>query len=177
MLKTLSGKPLSKLSLGGAALGSCKDKVFFGKTISDVQAIETVLEALNNGINLIDTSPFYGDSERKIGMALLEYGNRESVLISTKAGTHPSIKGYSADIIKRSIDNSLKQLQVSYLDIVHIHDPGIDDFDKLMEDGGGIETLTELRYQGVIRNIGLGVRDHKLHSKFINSGFADVILP
>lgn len=177
MIFTRNGSPLSKLSLGGAALGSCEEKVFFGKVISDHQAIETIHEALDSGINLIDTSPFYGDSERKIGLAIREYGKRESFLLSTKAGTHPHLKGYSAEIILKSIENSLKQLKTDYLDVVHVHDPGIKDFDKLMEDGGGIETLSELRYQGVIRNIGLGVRDHQLHSKFIDSGFADVILP
>lgn len=177
MIFTRNGSPLSKLSLGGAALGSCEEKVFFGKIITDHQAIETIHEALENGINLIDTSPFYGDSERKIGMAIREYGKRETFLLSTKAGTHPHLKGYSAEIILKSVENSLKQLKTDYLDIVHVHDPGIADFNKLMEDGGGIETLTELRYQGVIRNIGLGVRDHQLHSKFIDSGFADVILP
>jgi len=177
MIFTRNGSPLSKLSLGGAALGSCEEKVFFGKIVPDRQAIETIHEALDNGINLIDTSPFYGDSERKIGLAIREYGKRESFLLSTKAGTHPNLKGYSAEIILKSVENSLKQLKTDYLDIVHVHDPGITDFDKLMEEGGGIETLTELRYQGVIRNIGLGVRDHQLHSKFIDSGFADVILP
>lgn len=177
MIFTKNGTPISKLSFGGAAIGSCNEKVFFGKPISDKQAIETVISALESNINLIDTSPFYGDSERKIGLAVKEYGKRESFLLSTKAGTHPYIQGYSADILLKSIENSLKQLKTDYLDIVHVHDPGIDDFDKLMQDGGGIEILTELRYQGVIRNIGLGVRDHQLHSKFIDSGFADVILP
>lgn len=177
MIFTKNGSPISKLSFGGAAIGSCNEKVFFGKIIPDKQAVETVISALESGINLIDTSPFYGDSERKIGLAVKEYGKRESFLISTKAGTHPHLQGYTAEILLKSVENSLKQLKTDYLDIVHVHDPGIADFDKLMQDGGGIETLTELRYQGLIRNIGLGVRDHQLHSKFIDSGFADVILP
>lgn len=177
MLKNALNQPVSHISLGTAALGSCKEKVFFNKIISDQEAIEVVHFALENGINLIDTSPFYGDSERKIGLALKHYGKRENVILSTKVGTHPNLKGYHPDIILKSIENSLNLLQTDYLDIVHIHDPGLEDFEEVLEENGAIELLSELRYQGVIRNIGLGVRDHSLHYKFIESGFANVILP
>lgn len=177
MLKNALNQPVTRISLGTAALGSCKEKIFFNKIISDQEAIEVVHFALDNGVNLIDTSPFYGDSERKIGLALKSFGKRNEIILSTKVGTHPNLKGYHTDAILKSIENSLKQLQTDYLDIVHIHDPGLDDFESVLEENGAIELLSELRYQGVIRNLGLGVRDHSLHYKFIESGFANVILP
>lgn len=139
--------------------------------------METVLCALEQGINLIDTSPFYGNSEYKIGLALQEYGKRESIILSTKAGTHPQLKGYTADVFARSIGQSLDLLKTDYLDIVHIHDPDERDFNQVMEKNGGIKTLLELKEQGVIRYIGLGVRSHALHRQFMGSGLADTILP
>lgn len=176
MLLTADKTPVFPISLGGAGIGSCKENVFFKGPVSDKQAIETVLFALDNEINLVDTSPFYGNSEKKIGIALKEYGKRSSLIVSTKAGTHPVYKGYLPDSIRQSIDNSLKTLQTDYLDIVHIHDPSHADLNDMMKNGG-MEALLRLKEEKMILNIGLGVRDHGLHLQFISSGYADVILP
>lgn len=177
MLFSANKNPVLPVSLGGAGIGSCSEKVFFNGPVSEKQAVETVLYALENGINLIDSSPFYGNSEHKTGIAIREFGKRDSYIVSTKAGTHPSLGGYSSDDFHRSIENSLKELYTDYLDIVHIHDPSDDNFKKVMASGGGMETLLRLKEENVIRHIGLGVRSHKLHREFISSGFADVILP
>jgi aryl-alcohol dehydrogenase-like predicted oxidoreductase len=176
MLLSANKTPIFPISLGGAGIGSCKKNIFFQGPVSDKQAIETVLFALENGINLLDTSPFYGNSEKKIGIALKEYGERSSFILSTKTGTHPIYKGYSEDNIRRSIENSLRTLETDYLDIVHIHDPSDTDF-KSMMNNGGMETLLRLKEEKLILNIGLGVRSHDLHLQFISSGYADVILP
>lgn len=176
MLLPVNKTPLYPISLGGAGIGSCNENVFFQGPVSEKQAIETVLFALGNGVNCVDTSPFYGNSEKKIGIALKEYGKRSSFILSTKVGTHPVYKGYAGDNIRQSIDNSLRTLQTDYLDIVHIHDPSEADL-KSMKENGGMETLLRLKEEKVIRNIGLGVRDHALHLQFIASGYADVILP
>ncbi|MFZ5552128.1 MAG: aldo/keto reductase [Bacteroidota bacterium] len=169
--------PAFPIALGGAAVGSCPEKVFFEGPVSEQQAVNTVLQALEEGINLVDTSPFYGDSETKIGKALAEWGKRESVIVSTKAGSHPQHKGYSSEHFFHSIDNSLTRLKTDYLDIVHIHDPSSSDFKTVMGKKGGLEVLLRYKEQGIIRHIGLGVRSHELHREFISSGFADVILP
>lgn len=176
MLLSVDKTPVFPISLGGAGIGSCNEAVFFQGPVPEKQAVETVLFALENGVNLIDTSPFYGNSEQKIGMAVKEYGKRSSFILSTKTGTHPLYKGYSRDNILRSIDNSLKSLQTDYLDIVHIHDPTRADLKSLMENGA-IEALLQLKEEKTLLNIGLGVRDHELHVHFIASGYADVILP
>ena len=176
MLLSVNKTPVFPISLGGAGIGSCNEAVFFQGPVSEKQAVETVLFALENGINLVDTSPFYGNSEIKIGVALKEYGKRSSFILSTKAGTHPGYKGYSAVNIRQSIDNSLKTLQTDYLDIVHIHDPSDTDFKSMMKNGG-LETLLRLKEEKVVLNIGLGVRSHDLHHQFIASGYGDVILP
>jgi aryl-alcohol dehydrogenase-like predicted oxidoreductase len=177
MLRSADQTSVYPISLGGAGIGSCEGSVFFKEPVLETQAVDTVLFALENGINLIDTSPFYGNSEKKIGLAVKEYGRRASFMLSTKVGTHPLYKGFSADNIRRSIGNSLKLLQTDYLDIVHIHDPTENDFNALMERSEGMDVLLKLKSENIIRAIGLGVRDHEMHSRFIASGFADIILP
>src|ERR1051325_2144609 len=151
MLFTLSNVPAFPLALGGAGLGSDRDTVFFGGPVSEQEAVATVLWALDNGINLIDTSPFYGSSEKRVGIAIKAFGKRESFILSTKVGTHPLHKGYTAEIFRRSIESSLKTLQTDHLDIVHIHDPSENDLETALGKNGGIETLLRLKEQGVIR--------------------------
>jgi len=177
MLFSQNGTPVFPISLGGAGIGSCNENIFFHEPISEKQAIETVLFSLEQGINLIDTSPFYGNSEQKIGSALKEFNHRQSIILSTKVGTHPLHKGYSAEKIQRSIESSLKTLNTNYLDVIHIHDPSPDDFNTLFGKGEGMDVLLKMKEEKVILNIGLGVRSHDLHYQFIASGYADVIMP
>ena len=177
MLSPLDNSKLFPIALGGAAIGSDEKNTFFGRTISEITAVETVMFALNRGINLIDTSPFYGSSEKRIGIAIKKWNNRKTFILSTKVGTHPQFKGYSAEAFKKSIDVSLKTLGTDYLDIVHIHDPTTADLSEALAKGGGMETLLKMKEEKIIRYIGLGVRNLSLHLTFIRSGFADVILP
>src|SRR6266496_3756280 len=85
------------LGLGGAWLGyeprtKHRDE--------DVGAA-TVIRALELGIGLIDTSPYYGESESIIGKALREWfprgGKREDLVISSKTGTRTNPGDYSAE--------------------------------------------------------------------------------
>ena len=85
-----TGIKVGPLGLGGASLGRREQA---GKIIYDDDlAVQTVLTALQNGINLIDTSPNYGESERRIGLALAaweqEGGRREDIILCTKTGGH-----------------------------------------------------------------------------------------
>ena len=179
LLKRKLGKTglyVTEISLGGAGVGSSSEITFFGKPNNDENAIKTVIYALDNGINLIDTSPLYAESQKRIGIALKEYGKRHSFILSSKAGTHPELKGYTADIFRKSVEDSLRTLHTDYLDILHIHDPEETDFETAMNSGGALEEMIKMREEGIIRYLGLGVRSHELHRRFIESGNADVIL-
>lgn len=180
MLYRNAGKlpnPVSVISLGGAGIGSNSNQLFFNNPVSHKQAIETVHMALENGINLIDTSPFYGDSESKIGYALEEYQKRPSIYISTKVGRHPVFNGFDPENVLRSVESSLKNLRTNYIDILHLHDPDESEFEQIFSNGKTLEILMDLKNQGIFRYLGLGVREHDLHKAFIECGFADIILP
>lgn len=167
-----TGLQVSAVALGGAWLGRGDDDY------TDEHASVTVHAALKAGVNLIDTSPLYGESERRIGLALESWygqgGEREDFHICTKTGTRSRPHDYSADGTKRSVEESLKLLKTDYLDIVLIHDP--EALDLALAPGGALEALQGLKEQGVVRHIGLGVREHRLHREFHETGACEVSL-
>lgn len=168
-----TGLQVSPLSLGGAHLGETADG------FSDDLAIRTVHEALEAGINYLDTAPMYGDSQRRIGLALQEWlgGNRrrQDLVLSTKTGRDPEGgRHYSAEDTRRSVRESLRLLLTPYLDIMLVHDP--DDPEVVFGEGGTLEALLELKAEGLVRAIGVGVRSHEFHRLCIESGHFDVCL-
>lgn len=151
------------LGLGGAGFGRSSDK----------EAIEAIHRAIELGVDYIDTSPLYGESERRIGLALAG-GLRSKVFLATKTGTGVKPKNYSADWTYRSVEKSMKLLRTDMLDLVQIHDP--EDLEPALAHDGALTALKDLKEQGVIRFIGLGVRSHELLLRAILSGDFDTIL-
>lgn len=160
---------ITAFGMGGAGIGT--------PGVSDTDAIDTISLALERGINFLDTSPLYGESERRMGLALAGVP-RDRYYLSTKTGTHPERRhDYSRDATLWSIGNSRRLLGVEHFDIVLIHDPRDEnDMDTIFGTGGALETLEELREQGVLSYIGLGQRRHGWHRRAIESGRFDVIL-
>jgi aryl-alcohol dehydrogenase-like predicted oxidoreductase len=162
------GRSVSELGLGGAGLhGVC------GRPRSDEEAVACVERALELGINYIDTSPAYGQSERRIGLAL-RGGLREKVFLATKTGTRTPVKDYTRDGTLRSVEASMERLGTDYLDLVQVHDP--DELGIVLGRGGAVEALLELKEQGVIGGIGIGVRSHEFLLSAIRHGAFDTIL-
>jgi len=168
-----TGLRVTPLGLGGAHLGRT------ATGFSDEQAVRCVHRALELGINLIDTAPLYGESERRLGLALRQWwrrgGRREELVLSTKTGrAADGGKDYSADGTRRSVERSLRLLGTDYLDIVLVHDP--EDLSPVLGRGGALEELMRLKGEGLVRAIGLGVRSHELHRRCIETGEFDVCL-
>ena len=103
------------LGLGGGHLGFPEQ--------SDENAVSTIREAIERGIDFIDTSPYYGASEHRVGLALAG-GWRDKVYLQTKVGSHPRfLRDFSKEATTWSLENSLRQLQTEYVDSVLIHGP------------------------------------------------------
>ena len=85
------------LSMGGAGIGGMRS------TNDDETGVAKVVRAIDRGINLLDTSPFYGQSERRIGLALRHLAaQRTRPFLSTKTGHHPSRRfDYSGETTPR----------------------------------------------------------------------------
>ena len=99
------------------------------RTISDDAALETIHCALQHGVSLLDTAPLYGLglAEERLGMALQGVA-RDRFVLSTKVGRvlTPDRNGYEYDYsaggVLRSLEGSLKRLQLDSVDMLHIHE-------------------------------------------------------
>ena len=150
------------LALGAAWLSSKQDE----------EVIGAIRRAIELGINYIDTYP--GHREPLWGEAL-SGGLREQIYLQAKVGTHPERrKDFSADGTRWSVTNSLKDMRTDYLDAVLIHDPL--DMESVLGKGCALDTLLEMKDEGLIKNIGAGVRSHDFHKEMIETGHIDLIL-
>jgi aryl-alcohol dehydrogenase-like predicted oxidoreductase len=114
-------------------------------------SIRIIHQALDAGINLVDTADAYGDSEEVVGRALK--GRRDNVVLTTKVGrpigTDPNQQGASRRWIITAAEGSLRRLQTDHIDVYQIHrpDPGTDIEETL-------SALTDLVRSGKIRAFG-----------------------
>jgi aryl-alcohol dehydrogenase-like predicted oxidoreductase len=141
----------SRIGLGTWAMGGW----IWGGT-DQIESAATIREALDQGINLIDTAPVYGFgvSEEIVGRALADAGLRSQAIIATKAGLEwrdgKIYRNASSSRIMQEIDASLGRLRTDYIDIYQVHWP--DPLVPVEETAGA---MLELYEQGKIRAIGV----------------------
>ncbi len=153
------------LGLGGGHLGFPEQ--------SDENAVSTIREAIERGLNFVDTSPYYGVSEQRVGLALAG-GWREKVYLQTKVGSHPPfLRDFSKEATTWSLENSFRQLQTDYVDSVLIHGPRYDIEAPL---GACLDVLVDWKSKGRIGHIGIGVRQPEFHRRAIETGEIDIVL-
>jgi len=124
----------------------------------DRAAAKSLLHAvLDRGINFIDTSPDYGESETLIGEAI--GARRDEYFIATKCGcpADPStmdrrLHDYSRNNLRRCVEESLRRLRTDHLDLVQIHlSPSREELGR----NGSIAELEAMRREGKLRFIGM----------------------
>jgi L-galactose dehydrogenase len=142
------GPVVSAVSLGTSPLGG-----MFG-VADESAALSTVRRAVDVGITFFDTSPYYGDglAERRLGRAL--HGERDRVIIGTKAG-RKSLRefDFSPESIRSSLDESLRRLGTDHVDIFQLHDIEYANLDQVIADS--YAELVRLRDEGKCRYIGM----------------------
>ncbi|MBS3743633.1 MAG: aldo/keto reductase [Wenzhouxiangellaceae bacterium] len=142
---------VSRVALGTWAIGGW----MWGGT-EEERSIATVHAALDKGVDLVDTAPVYGfgTSEKIVGKALEQYGGRDKIHISTKVALEwddgDIFRNASRDRIMREVEDSLKRLRTSYLDIYHVHWP---DPTRPMDETA--RAMRKLFDDGVIRAVGV----------------------
>ncbi len=184
------GPALTELGLGAAQFGN-----LYRETTDEASAA-AVDAAWAAGIRYFDTAPHYGIglSERRLGAALARYP-RDEYVVSTKVGrllvptpeNADQLDGhgfmtpavfrrewdFSRDGILRSIEGSLERLGLDRLDVVYLHDP---DQHWAQASTEGIDTLVELRSQGVVGAIGAGMNQTAMIAEFIRRCDVDVMM-
>lgn len=144
-----TGLSLPVVSFGASSLGQEFRQVDIN------EALRSVHVALENGLNFIDTSPFYGRgmSEVLLGVALREVP-RDSYLLGTKLGRYGRQHfDFSAKRVEESVDISLERMGVDHLDICLCHDIEFIERQQIVD-----ETLPALRKEqekGKVRFVGI----------------------
>jgi len=185
-----TGVRVTRLGLGCASLGN------LFRAMGDDRARATVEAAWESGIRYFDTAPHYGLglSERRLGAALRDRP-RDRFTISSKVGRllvpndAPSgtdlAEGFdvpdtlmrrfdfTADGVRRSLEESLRRLALDRLDVVYVHDP--DEFvDVAIEQA--VPALARLRDEGVIGAVGVGMNAVAPLRRFVAEADVDAIM-
>ncbi len=146
---------LTPIGLGTWAMGGGDWKFGWGDQ-DDAASIASVHQALDAGVNWIDTAAIYGHghAERVVGKAIQD--RRDDVLIATKCGrvwegeSREIGKSLRRESVHREIDLSLQRLGVDCIDLYQIHWPEPDE--EIEEGWGAVAELVEagkIRYAGV----------------------------
>ncbi|MBF8186727.1 aldo/keto reductase [Nonomuraea sp. K274] len=178
---------LPRYGMGGAPLGNLFQEV------SEEQARATVDAAWESGVRLFDTAPHYGLglSERRLGAAL---AGRSGYTSSTKVGRllvpAPAegarddegydvpaelhrVWDFSRDGVRRSLKESLARLGLPAIDIALIHDPD-DHVDQAI--GAAYPALAEVRAEGMVQAIGVGMNQWQAPLRFVQETDIDVVM-
>ncbi len=150
-----SDMEITPVGIGTAPIGSTPAwRVNWGPQ-DEGEAIRAIQTAIDQGVNWIDTAPFYGwgRAEQIAGAALR--GRREQVYVFTKVGTLPDGQGgwredLSAASIRREVESSLRNLQTDHIDLYQFHDP--DPATPIEESWATLQALIQ---EGTVRYGGL----------------------
>jgi aryl-alcohol dehydrogenase-like predicted oxidoreductase len=167
---TTLGRTGLKVSVAGLGCGG-NSRIGLGTGLSETQSVALVREALDLGVNFLDTAAAY-ETEPIVGKAI-KGRPRDSVVISTK-----SHAGTAAAVIV-NLDNSLKQLGTDYVDIFHLHGLGPARYDEAMAEM--VPALLREKAKGKFRHLAVsetGPRDpeHTMLARAVEEGCWEVFM-
>lgn len=147
-----TGLRVPVLGFGASSLGG----VFH--SIKESDALKAVFTAVENGLNFIDVSPYYGHykAETVLGKALKELP-RDAFVLSTKVGRYGengvNTWDYSARRAQESVYESMERLHVDYIDLINVHDIEFADLQQVVDET--LPALVELKEKGVVGHVGI----------------------
>jgi aryl-alcohol dehydrogenase-like predicted oxidoreductase len=121
-----TGLDVSAICLGCMSFGE-SDRGNHEWSLDEDASRALIKQALEAGINFLDTANVYSDgtSEEFVGRALRDFADRDEIVLATKVHGQmrpgPNGGGLSRKAILTEIDNSLRRLQVDYVDLYQIH--------------------------------------------------------
>lgn len=127
-------------------------------------------EAIDRGVNYVDTAYIYGNAEEALGLLLPK--RRDKLFLVTKVWTD------GAKRAEEMLTTSLRRMKVDHVDLVHIHHIGGKDVDKVRGEEGVLGYLLKQKEKGTLRHIGLS--GHCRPPRFLEmlkTGLIDVVMP
>jgi len=143
-----TGWKVSDISFGAWAIGGAWGNV------PEKDALAALHQAIDSGVNFIDTADVYGDGRSERLTAQLRKSRRDEIIVATKAGRRlpkQTVEGYSRQNLTTWIDDSLRNLSVDALDLLQLHCPPTALFDHA-EVFGMLDDFVKagkIRYYGV----------------------------
>lgn len=124
-----TGWMVSEISFGAWAIGGAWGQV------PEKDALAALHQAVDSGVNFIDTADVYGDgrSERLIAALKKQRKNNEKIIVATKAGRRlprQTVEGYSRENLTAWVDDSLRNLAAESLDLLQLHCPPTELYDR-----------------------------------------------
>jgi L-galactose dehydrogenase len=166
-----TGLSVSVLSQGGAAIGQQYGPV------SVAEAADCVHAAADAGVNLIDTSAYYGKgkSEEILG-EVLQGGWRDKVLLCTKAGRLDRAEfDFTPAGMRACLEGSLRRLRTDHVDILLAHDIEFaDDYERVFTDTADV--LHRLKKEGMARFVGMSCYPLGLLRRAVERCHLDVVI-
>ena len=132
-------------------------------------AVKVIERALELGINLIDTSVYYDDSELRIGQGIR--GHRDEIVVVTKCSWR------SAKATQNALEKSLKQLETDYIDVWLFHNVSTEEaYQTMLRPHASLRIARKALTDGKVHHLGLSTHSLAIAQKAVSSGLFDVIL-
>jgi len=169
-----TGLSVSEIAFGGVEIG-----MPYGlgahEMPNEASAIQLLQKAVELGVNFFDTARHYGESERLMGAAF--QGIRNRVVLATKCvhfkDEEGNIPAYSElkDTVKKSLEESLKNLKTDYIDLFMVHYADMD----ILQAEDVARIFSEMKQEGTVKNIGVSVYKVEETTKAIQADIWDAI--
>lgn len=146
-----TGFNVSEISLGTWQVGGK-----WGDPFSHDNADRILNEAVDAGINFIDTADVYGDGESEKAVGRLVRSRSERIYVATKCGRrlNPHInEAYQPATLRAFVDDSLRNMGLETLDLIQLHCPPTEVYYRPEI----FEEFDRLKQEGKIQNLGVSV--------------------
>jgi aryl-alcohol dehydrogenase-like predicted oxidoreductase len=155
-----TGLAISPIALGTTKIGRNTDVKYPASfALPSDQELDRLCASVHDlGVNLIDTAPAYGESERRLGSAIEKY--RHQFVLCSKCGeryvNERSVYDFSTPAIIASVEDSLRSLRTDHLDILLLHSNGQDL--EILTQTDAVDTMSRLKESGKILAAGISAK-------------------
>ncbi|GAA4435990.1 aldo/keto reductase [Pontibacter saemangeumensis] len=146
-----TGFEVSEVSLGTWQVGGR-----WGEPFSERNAERIINEAIDAGVNFIDTADVYSDGASEAAVASVVKGRSENIYVATKCGRQiqpHTAEGYTAQRLTGYVEDSLRNMKTDTIDLIQLHCPPTEIYARPEI----FEAFDRLKEQGKIRNLGVSV--------------------
>ena len=143
MTTTIPTRPLGRTGLEIPILGFGTGEAGMG--LKNRRAIDLYRFAIDRGVTYFDTAPVYENAQKQLAKVLRKSFDRSSIILASKAATANGRE------LTKIFESNLRTLKTDHLDIAYIHALGSYDSDEVLDSGGALEALVDMKQRGLAR--------------------------